>query len=543
MNGIRSKPRVLVLIVAYNAERTIETVVRRIPRGLADAYDIQVLIIDNASADSTLSECYSFGKAEGIAFPVRAFFNPVNLGCGGNQKLGYHYAIENDFDFVALLHGDGEYAPECLPRLLDPLRRGEADAVFGSRVLGKNVLANGTPLLKRAGNKLLTWIENRLLHTKLSEFHSGYRIYSVAALRAIPFDRNSNDFHFDVELVIQLLIACRPIKELPIPAYFGDGIRHVNEIKCAANVLMAAFKARLQGMSLFYDRRFDCAPLQTYSPYIPKFGYESTHTIAIERVQPGARVLELGCAGGYLGARLRERKHCFVAGMDMKPLKRRALDEFDFCDLNAGAPRIDAMRYDAVLMLDVIEHLNRPEVFLEDLRRKLALNSSLELMISTANIAFFVTRAMLLLGWFNYGPRGILDVTHTRLFTFASFRRALVQAGFDVIETKGVPAPYPLAIGDNFISRALLVMNHFLIRISRGLFSYQIFMRVKPQPTLDSLLGAAERQSSVAASLIERVGVEVGADRFSLAGPSGFSRIGSLPDSNDSLENSSRWPI
>jgi hypothetical protein len=120
----------------------------------------------------------------------------------------------------------------------------------------------------------------------------------------------------------------------------------------------------------------------------------------------------------------------------------------------------------------------------------------------------------LLLGWFNYGPRGILDVTHTRLFTFASFRRALVQAGFDVIETKGVPAPYPLAIGDNLISRALLAINHLLIRISRGLFSYQIFMRVSARPTLELLLGAAERRSSIAASLIESEGMEDCADRL-----------------------------
>jgi glycosyltransferase involved in cell wall biosynthesis len=519
MREERSKLRVLVFIVAYNAEKTIETVVRRIPRQLADLYDIHVLIVDDASRDSTFTVSYGVSKAANLAFPIHVLFNPVNLGYGGNQKLGYHYAIENGFDFVALLHGDGQYAPERLPDLLEPLRHGEADAVLGSRMLaGKGVIAAGMPLYKFVGNKLLTWIENRLLHANLSEFHSGYRVYSVAALRAIPFGRNSNDFTFDTEIIIQLLIACRPIAELPIPPYHGGEIRRVNGIKYAANVLMAALKARLQEASLFYDRRFDCAPPQTYSPYTSKFDYESTHTIAIRRVHPGSRVLELGCASGYLGLRLRTRKQCFVAGMDMKPVKRRALDEFRCCDLNAGVPRIDALRYDAVLMLDVIEHLNRPEVFLEDLRRKLALNPSLELMISTANVAFFVTRAMLLLGWFNYGPRGILDVTHNRLFTFASFRRALVQAGFDVIETKGVPAPYPLAIGDNFISRALLVMNGLLIRISRGMFSYQIFMRVKPQPTLELLLGGAERQSSIAASFIESGGVEVSAVRFSLAG-------------------------
>jgi glycosyltransferase involved in cell wall biosynthesis len=499
-----SKPRVLVFIVAYNAEKTIDAVVRRIPRELSDLYDIHVLIIDDASHDSTFANSYGVSKAEDLTFPIRALFNSVNQGYGGNQKIGYHYAIENGFDFVALLHGDGQYAPECLPGLLEPLRRGEADAVFGSRMMADNgAITGGMPLYKFVGNKILTWIENRLLHANLNEFHSGYRIYSVAALRAIPFDRNSNDFHFDTEIIIQLLIARRPIKELPIPTYDSDEICLVDGFKYAANVVGAVLKARLQEMSLFYDRRFDCAPVETYSPYTPKLNYESTHTIALARVEPGCRVLDIGCAGGYLGSRLREQKQCFVTGMDMNPVGPGVLNEFGVCDLNAGVPHIDANRYDSVLMLDVLEHLNRPEMFLEGLRRKLALNPSLELMISTANVACFVTRAMLLLGQFNYGPRGILDVKHARLFTFGSFRRALLQAGFEVLETKGVPAPYPLAIGDNFISRTLLAINQLLIRLSRGLFSYQIFMRVKAQPTLELLLATAECQSSVRASLIE----------------------------------------
>ena len=290
---------------------------------------------------------------------------------------------------------------------------------------------------------------------------------------------------------------------MPIPTYYGDEICHVNGMKYAGNVVMAAFKARLQELSLFYDRRFDCAPVESDSPYVPKLNYASTHTMALARVPPGSRVLDLGCAGGYLGLRLREQKRCFVTGIDRKPVKAGVLDEFESCDLNAVLPHIDPSRYDVVLMLDVIEHLNRPEVFLEHLRRQLALNPSLEFIISTANVAFFVTRAMLFLGQFNYGLRGILDVTHTRLFTFSSLRRALVQSGFDVVETKGVPAPYPLAIGENWMSRMLLAINLLLIRVSRGLFSYQIFMRVKPQPSLEALLAIAEQRSSIKASWIE----------------------------------------
>src|SRR5215469_12421099 len=163
-----SRPRVLVFIVAYNAEKTISEVVRRIPTNLAATYDLEVLIVDDASGDATFAESHTVSKAGLLPCPVRALFNPVNQGYGGNQKLGYHYAIEKGFDFVALLHGDGQYAPECLPQLLEPLRQGEVDAVMGSRMLpGGGALKGGMPLYKYLGNRILTWCENRLLGANL----------------------------------------------------------------------------------------------------------------------------------------------------------------------------------------------------------------------------------------------------------------------------------------------------------------------------------------------------------------------------------------
>jgi glycosyltransferase involved in cell wall biosynthesis len=149
-----SKPRVLVFIVAYNAENTVGAVVRRIPGTLSDAYDVHVLIVDDASRDSTFAESYGVSRAERLVFPTYVLFNPANLGHGGNQKLGYHYAIENGFDFVALLHGGGQYAPERLPELLKPLRRGEADAVFGSRMEPKTPAGQSPDGRRAAGMSL-----------------------------------------------------------------------------------------------------------------------------------------------------------------------------------------------------------------------------------------------------------------------------------------------------------------------------------------------------------------------------------------------------
>jgi glycosyltransferase involved in cell wall biosynthesis len=496
------RPRVLIFIVAYHAEKTIAEVVRRIPEALLEVYDVEVLIIDDASADATFERSHDLSKSP-LPFRIHLLFNPVNQGYGGNQKLGYHYAIRNGFDFVALIHGDGQYAPECLPALLQPLREGLAAAVFGSRMLIPSAARRGgMPLYKFAGNKILTWMENRLLKANLSEFHSGYRIYSTSALNAIPFDRNSNGFHFDTEIIIQLLIASKPIVELPIPTYYGDEICRVNGIRYGWNVVVAALKARLQEAGLFYDRKFDCAP-RGASPYVPKFTYRSPHALALQRIRPGSRVLDIGCAGGYMGEALTLEKKCSVDGVDAFPGIQPGLAAFYLHDLNGGLPRLAYRHYDYVLMLDVVEHLARPEAFLEDLRCALKLNPSVEVIVSTANIGFFIQRFMLLIGQFNYGKRGILDLTHTRLFTFGSFRRAIQQAGFDVLETIGVPGPYPLALGDNPFSRFLLRVNQLFIHFSRGLFSYQIFMRIKPQPSLEFLLQTAEEESLRRVTVLE----------------------------------------
>ena len=130
-----SKPRLLILIVAYNAEKNIGAVLSRVPRRLGEEYEVEVLVLDDSSQDGTFEKSHEACSGRAMPFPLHVLFNPVNQGYGGNQKIGYHFAIERGFDFVALLHGDGQYAPECLPDLVRPLRDGEADAVFGSRML------------------------------------------------------------------------------------------------------------------------------------------------------------------------------------------------------------------------------------------------------------------------------------------------------------------------------------------------------------------------------------------------------------------------
>ncbi len=497
MNELWHKPKLLIFVVAYHAESTMASVMRRIPADLTRDYHVELLVIDDASKDRTFELSVRERDAGSYGFPVHILHNPVNQGYGGNQKIGFHYAIENGFDYVALVHGDGQYAPERLPELARPLKAGEADAVFGSRMMERGeALRGGMPLYKYVGNKILTWYQNWLLSSHLSEFHSGYRLYSTAALKRIPFDLNTNDFHFDTEIIIQLMIARQRIVELPISTYYGNEICRVSGMKYAWQVFITTLKSVIQQFGILYDRKYDCSPKAVNNDhYSLKLGYKSSHSLAIESIPSNARVLDIGCAGGYVGVELR-KKGCKVTGMDVYPLGEGVvLDEFYQVNLNQ-CELPDGSNFDYFILLDVIEHLHSPEEFLDRLKRAVRFSPDLMIVVTTGNVAFFVQRLMLLIGQFNYGNRGILDRTHTRLFTFSSMKALFSQAGFELIKKEGIPVPFPLVIRNGAIANLLLKINKLLIRVSTTLFSYQIFLIVKPQYSLEYLLRSAIETSN-----------------------------------------------
>jgi hypothetical protein len=150
---------------------------------------------------------------------------------------------------------------------------------------------------------------------------------------------------------------------------------------------------------------------------------------------------------------------------------------------------------------DVIEHLAKPEHFMDELRRSMTPTPKAKLVISTGNVAFIATRLMLLLGNFNYGKKGILDLTHTRLFTFRTMQSLLGESGFKILEVRGIPAPFPLVFGHGRLGRLLLGCNRLLIRLSKGLFSYQMIIVAEPMPSLDSLLADAVNCSEIRSGL------------------------------------------
>ena len=496
MKKFRSKPKVLIFIVTYQAEKTIKDVLSRIPIDIGDVYHVEVLIIDDSSVDNTLQKSYSIKTSNSYPFKLTILYNPNNLGYGGNQKLGYQYAINNRFDFVVLLHGDGQYAPELLPEMLLPLNNDTADAVIGSRMMIKGGARKGKmPLYKFIGNKILTHFQNYLLGTNLSEFHSGYRAYTVSSLNEIPFHLNTNDFHYDSEIIIQLFIAKMRIKEIPIPTYYGDELSHVNGLAYACNVLKTTLNAKFQELGIFYNRKYDYkSSIFESTDYQPKLDFPSPKTFSLQRIDKvGAKVIDVGSSKGHMSLYLQERGYR-VTNIDLlKSENVLNVDNYIQHDLNNQNWPIDLKQYDYILLLDVIEHLVSPENFIDVLKYQLRKTQSIRIHASTGNIGFFLTRFMLLFGQFNYGKRGILDLTHTRLFTFRTFKRLFEQAGFDVEEVCGVPAPFPLAFGKNWVSRMMLWINQLMIKLSKSLFSYQIFLVARPGPSVEYLLMRARK--------------------------------------------------
>lgn len=477
--------RVLIFVVAYYAESTLTWVLNRIPREVFQSFDCEVLVVDDGSQDRTfeIGEAY---RREHPEIRLKVLRNELNQGYGGNQKIGYTYAIRRGFDVVALVHGDGQYAPEELPRLLEPFLDGRADAVFGSRMMRPwEALRGGMPMYKFFGNRLLTSIENVLLGTQLSEFHSGYRIYLVRALARLPFLLNTDDFHFDTEIIVQLLSARQRILELPIPTYYGGEICRVNGIRYAWNVFLAVVRSTLHRAGVLHQRRYDCLP-DDGSHYDLKLGYTSSHTMALAAIPDGAAVADIGGGSGELDLLLAARG-CHVLLVD-RTVPRRELPGVSFVQQDLDLPiEVDIRPYRYLLLLDILEHLREPEKLLRQLRRQFD-EQPRTLILTTPNIAFVVQRLMLLLGQFNYGRAGILDRTHTRLFTFRTLKRMLREEGFPIKRVRGIPAPFQKVLGPGRLGRFAMALNRLLIVVSKTWFSYQIYIEVEARPDVDFFL-------------------------------------------------------
>jgi 2-polyprenyl-3-methyl-5-hydroxy-6-metoxy-1,4-benzoquinol methylase len=480
------QPRIGILVVAYNAAGTLARVLDRIPADFRSRIS-GILVSDDHSADATYLVGLGYQQLD-QSLPLEVVRNPRNLGYGGNQKVGYRWAIERELDIIVMLHGDGQYAPEKLPDMVAPLERDEADAVFGSRMLEKGAARRGgMPLYKFAGNKVLTSFENALAGIDLSEWHSGYRAYSVAALRDLPFERNDDDFNFDTQIIVQLAESGKRIVEIPIPTFYGDEICYVNGLRYARLISRDVVRYRAHKMG------FGTGELAFASEvYEAKQSDTSSHGRIVEWLgtRTGLRVLDLGCSDGAIAGRLTGLGH-HVTGVDIAAgdgIKDR-VERFVQADLDAGLPPELEGPFDVVIAADVLEHVRRPEQLLTELHQVVAPGGTI--IASVPNFAHWYPRTRVALGLFDYDRRGILDQTHLRFFTRRSFERLCQSYGWkvarrgytglplEVVERGGADDALGAAGQDGAARRLIRRLDATAVRARPNLFAYQMLYQLE----------------------------------------------------------------
>jgi glycosyltransferase involved in cell wall biosynthesis len=233
--------KIVVVMPAYNAEKTIEKTYNDIPFEIVD----DVILVDDASRDSTSDIARKMG--------IHTVVHTENLGYGGNQKTCYRTALGLGADIVIMVHPDYQYTPKLIPAMASMIAYGEFDVVLGSRILGIGALKGGMPLYKYIANRFLTLFENLLLGRKLSEYHTGYRAFSREILERLPLEQNSNDFVFDNQMLAQIICFGYRIGELTCPTrYFTDAssINFRRSVKYGLGVLKTSVQFRLHKWGL-----------------------------------------------------------------------------------------------------------------------------------------------------------------------------------------------------------------------------------------------------------------------------------------------------
>ncbi len=490
--------RVCILVVSYNAADLLLKTLDRIPPAVMEQVE-EVVVFDDASHDQSYDAALEYKRRHGIE-KLKVLRNRQNRGYGGNQKRGYQYCLHRGFDVVVLLHGDGQYAPEILWQIVGPVVNGEADVVLGSRMLpGCDARAGGMPAYKYFGNRILTAMQRRLTGLRLSEFHSGYRAYSCAALRRLPLVRNSEIWHFDTQILLELFARGSRIQEVPIPTFYGDEISRVNGIPYAMHCVWECCKFRLARWGVWRSELYDA----TSPIYEMKDHAGSSHSQILELLRSapkGSKVLDVGTAGGYLDRELSARG-LVVTGIEQDPV---AADEArDTCaslivgDVEQLDLRPYSAAFDYVILGDVLEHLKDPAAALRRILETLKPGG--KVIACVPNVANLYVRLRLMMGRFSYEPRGIMDSGHLRFFTLSTFRELIQGAGLEIqnLRTTAVPLPmlFPRAARRGWF-RAMFGALRGVTGSAKRLFAYQFIIEAEKAPWLAAIHHGHEHERS-----------------------------------------------
>jgi methionine biosynthesis protein MetW len=451
---------------AESVRRTLEQIPPDLHRWLHE-----VVVMDDRATAAALPDLVRGDASAKLGVVVHR--NPREHGFGGARKAAFEYARLRRLDWAICLRADVDPSTRALRPLLEAVGRWPDTLLLASRAGGRSA-----PLWRRVAHGIWSALLNRSLGLRLSDYGTSFRAVPTTILSRVPYLVNADDRQFDVQLLIQSRALSAPVREVPVASGWnesatpGEGLRH------ALRAVGTAIGYRLHQLHLIRRGRYF---VDEGVYYTLKQSETGSHMQIVEAIAPGARVLDLGCSQGLLAAPLAE-KGVSVVGVDVRPPDQvaEALVEYYQRDLEEPLELPTGRSFDYVVCSDVIEHLRGRTELLRSARRYLREGG--RLIISTPNVALWFYRLSLLIGRFEYGPRGVLDETHVHLFTRASFRRLVEKAGFHVVQERVTALPFEVVFestGRSRLVRAVSRSYHALARWWPGLFAYQVILEAE----------------------------------------------------------------
>jgi 2-polyprenyl-3-methyl-5-hydroxy-6-metoxy-1,4-benzoquinol methylase len=467
-------PRIALFIFDCLDRKCLSETLARIPESVTSILEEIVVMQEPGSELDSRVEPLESGP-----FDFRFHRQPRDLGHGGTRKAAFEYALRNRFDLVALMRGDGSHPAESLPDLLEPAIEGEP-LVVGSRLLDRReAVRRGMSASRLLSHTAATAVQNRILGLRLRDYLSSFRVYATDVLRRIPFQLNADDRLFDVHAIIQCRALGIRVCEVPVRGVWREGDAGREELR---HVLRACWTAVNYRLHQLHVRRRGRYFVDLGIHYTLKLSETGSHMQIVDAIREGTRVLDLGCSQGLLAKPLRE-KEVRVTGVDGRaPDSRlaRELETYLQWDLELPLELPVGREFDYVVCADVIEHLKGRRELLRSARRYLKPEG--RLIISTPNIALWFYRLSLLVGRFEYGPRGVLDHDHTHLYTRDSFRREVEAAGFRVVKERVTALPFEVLFESTGRSRLVREVSQLYQRLARlwpEMFAYQFVLEAE----------------------------------------------------------------
>ena len=490
--------RLLVFVVAQHSETHLCDLFERVSPDLFNRRDVHFLVCDDASDDSALFRLQRWLTDHDVR-NVTLIQTGSRQGDGGTQKLGFRAAIDGGFDAVIRLRADCDAPAEYLRSMIDAWNlctvRGSAEET--PRTLRADVLlatgATGGSWWQRTLARGVAAFQNRLIGWKLTADGVDLRVFSTAFLQSVPFETNSNGDLFDTEILLQAKYAGASIDEVTLADWTASNRR--TGWRQSFGIVAATLQFQAHQMGMLCSLKLRRLTAERYRDKT-EMSY-SSHSVALNvlKVARPRTVLDIGCGPGHVASRCRDLG-IRVTGIDLHQPPAAVVSEFHATDLEHDSLPADVWDYDAVLLLDVIEHLADPEKFLlaqrHGLRARPSVGNAPLFVISTPNVAFIAVRLNLLLGRFNYAERGILDITHKRLFTRRSLLRLLDECGYHVERCHAVGAPFAAVIKGR-AGRVLGAIANQLACWLPTLFAFQFLVECRPHPGARQLLDHALR--------------------------------------------------